>query len=62
MLRFYFFAAKQGTSVHEYDRGPSYILCCIHFKMNVLWKQAKFLQAPLHCYERSALIFAMLEI
>ena len=22
MLRFYFFAAKQGTSVHEYDRGP----------------------------------------
>ena len=22
MLRFYFFAAKQGTSVHKYDRGP----------------------------------------
>ena len=22
MLRFYFFTAKQGTSVHNFDRGP----------------------------------------
>ena len=26
MLRFFFFAAKQGTSVHKYDRGSYFFI------------------------------------
>ena len=53
MLRFYFFTAKQGTWVHNFDRGP---LCSLEYQLFV-WKP--FLQNHKHVVSRNSSIVLM---